>query len=49
MVHNAEAGDGRQRLILAALAIYTGLLVLGTIGELFDIDWILDIPIFRGP
>ncbi len=42
-------GGSRQWLILAGLAIYTGLLVLGTIGELFHIDWILNIPIFRGP
>lgn len=39
----------KQWLIIAGLAVYTGLLLLGTIGELFDIGWIKDLPIFRGP
>ena len=32
---------------ITVLIIYVLLLGLGTIGELFDIEWILDLPIFR--
>ncbi len=34
---------------LAVLALYVFLLGLGTIGELWDVEWILDLPIFRPP
>jgi len=34
---------------LAAIVIYILLLGLGTVGELWDIEWILDLPIFRPP
>ena len=34
---------------LAILVLYILLLGLGTIGELWDIEWILDLPIFRPP
>ncbi len=40
--HRAELG-------LAALVLYVALLALGTIGELFDVQWILDLPLFRPP
>lgn len=40
--HKAEIG-------LAALVLYVLLLALGTVGELFDVDWILDLPLFRPP
>jgi len=34
---------------LAVLVVYILLLGLGTVGELWDIEWILDLPIFRPP
>lgn len=34
---------------LAVLILYVFLLGLGTIGELWDIEWILDLPLFRPP
>ncbi|MFQ5483162.1 MAG: hypothetical protein ACE5ER_10425 [Nitrospinaceae bacterium] len=40
--HKGELG-------LALLFLYLILLGLGTIGELFDIEWILDLPLFRSP
>ncbi len=40
--HKSEIG-------LAAVILYVFLLTLGTIGELFDIEWILDLPLFRPP
>lgn len=40
--HKAEIG-------LAAVVLYVFLLALGTVGELFDIEWILDLPLFRPP
>lgn len=40
--HKAEIG-------LAALVLYVFLLALGTVGELLDIEWILDLPLFRPP
>ncbi|MBI4379559.1 MAG: hypothetical protein HY578_10735 [Nitrospinae bacterium] len=39
-IHKAEIG-------LAILILYVFLLGLGTLGELFNIEWILDLPIFR--
>ncbi len=37
----------KSEIGLTLLIIYVILLGLGTIGELFDIEWILDLPIFR--
>ena len=34
---------------LTVLILYVFLLGLGTIGEVWDIEWILDLPIFRPP
>ena len=34
---------------LAVLILYIFLLGLGTVGELWDIEWILDLPLFRPP
>jgi len=34
---------------LAVLILYVFLLGLGTIGEVWEIEWILDLPIFRPP
>ncbi|MEN8152073.1 MAG: hypothetical protein ABFS86_19815 [Planctomycetota bacterium] len=33
----------RDRILLAVFLVYVALLVFATIGELFNIDWILDI------
>ncbi len=40
--HKGKIGFG-------VLIVYVFLLGLGTIGELWDIEWILDLPIFRPP
>ena len=37
----------KSEIGLTILIIYVILLGLGTIGELFDVEWILDLPIFR--
>ncbi|MFV2082409.1 MAG: hypothetical protein ACC669_11160 [bacterium] len=37
----------RENLLLGVLALYVLLLGLGTTGELFEIEWILNLPIFR--
>ena len=34
---------------LTALILYVFLLGLGTVGEVWDIEWILNLPIFRPP
>ena len=34
---------------LTFLILYVFLLGLGTVGELWEIDWILDLPLFRPP
>ena len=34
---------------LSVLILYVFLLGLGTVGEVWDIEWILDLPIFRPP
>ena len=34
---------------LVILIIYIFLLSLGTVGEVWDVEWILDLPIFRPP
>ncbi len=34
---------------LSILFLYVFLLALGTIGEVWDVEWILDLPIFRPP
>jgi hypothetical protein len=36
----------RQQVGLVAFAIYLALLLLGTVGELFDVDWILKLPLW---
>ena len=35
--------EKRDRILLIVFGIYVALLVFATIGEIFDIDWILDI------
>ena len=34
---------------LIILFLYVFLLALGTVGEVWDVEWILDLPIFRPP
>jgi len=36
-------------VVVTAVAIYVALLALGTVGEVFKVQWILDLPIFKGP
>jgi hypothetical protein len=40
--HKGEIG-------LGALILYVFLLGLGTVGEVWDVEWILDLPVFRPP
>ena len=39
----------KEKLVLGALVVYVLLLGLGTIGEIWEIEWILDLPLFRPP
>ena len=39
----------KEEIGLAGLILYILLLGLGTIGEIWDVEWILDLPIFRPP
>ena len=34
---------------LTLLVLYVLLLSLGTIGEIWEVEWILDLPVFRPP
>ncbi|PIR00817.1 MAG: hypothetical protein COV66_04575 [Nitrospinae bacterium CG11_big_fil_rev_8_21_14_0_20_45_15] len=43
------AYKNRGELGIAALGIYLFLLALGTVGEIWDVEWILDLPLFRSP
>jgi hypothetical protein len=40
-------GKNKENLLLAILVLYVLLLGLGTVGELFEIEWILNLPLFR--
>ena len=37
----------KGEILLGLLIVYVLLLGLGTIGELFKVDWILNLPIFK--
>lgn len=37
----------RENLLLGILVLYVLLLGLGTAGELFEIEWVLNLPIFK--
>ena len=39
----------KEKLGLGALVVYILLLGLGTVGEVWEIEWILDLPLFRPP
>jgi hypothetical protein len=41
--------ERHPNVIVAILVVYVALLALGTVGELFKVDWILNLPIFKGP
>lgn len=43
------AYGNRSEFGIALLCIYLFLLGLGTIGEIWDVEWILDLPLFRPP
>ncbi|NIQ03541.1 MAG: hypothetical protein GWO19_25285 [Nitrospinaceae bacterium] len=34
---------------IGILFLYVALLGLGTVGEVWDVEWILDLPLFRPP
>ncbi len=37
----------KDEIILGLLILYIVVLGMGVIGELFDIDWILNLPLFK--
>ena len=39
----------KSEIGFVVLFIYILLLGLGTVGEIWDVEWILDLPIFRPP
>jgi len=41
--------EKHPNVVLVILGIYVALLALGTVGEVFHIDAILNLPIFKGP
>ncbi len=43
------AGKYKAQIGMGLLLLYVFLLGLGTIGEIWDIQWILDLPLFRPP
>jgi len=45
----ALAEKYKNEIVLTLLGVYLFLLALGTIGELWDVEWILDLPLFRPP
>lgn len=47
----SEPAPGRRRTRLGVLLVgaYLALLALGTIGELFEVQWILNLPWFLPP
>ena len=41
------SGRNKENFLLGLLILYVLLLGLGTVGELFEIEWILNLPLFR--
>jgi hypothetical protein len=37
----------KENILLAILSLYVLLLAFGTAGELFEVDWILGLPLFK--
>lgn len=42
-------GQYKSEIGMFVLVLYVFLLGLGTIGEIWNVEWILDLPIFRPP
>ena len=40
-------GQNKENFLLGLLILYVLLLGLGTVGELFEVEWILNLPLFR--
>jgi hypothetical protein len=40
-------GQNKENFLLGLLVLYVILLGLGTVGELFEIEWILNLPLFK--
>ena len=57
MNDTSPANNGKKSLVqkykgqigICFLVLYVFLLGLGTIGEIWEIEWILDLPLFRPP
>ncbi|MBC8288479.1 MAG: hypothetical protein H8E42_13490 [Nitrospinae bacterium] len=45
----ALAQKYKGQIGIGLLVLYVFLLGLGTIGEIWEIEWILDLPLFRPP
>lgn len=45
----AVAQKYKGQIGIGILVLYVFLLGLGTIGEIWEIEWILDLPLFRPP
>lgn len=41
--------DNKAQIWLTILVAYVFLLGLGTVGEIWDVEWILELPLFRPP
>jgi len=48
-IEPAPGSRRRTRVGVLLLGAYLALLALGTIGELFDVEWILNLPWFLPP
>jgi hypothetical protein len=46
-ISNSWFGQNKENLLLGLLVFYVLLLGLGTMGELFEIEWILNLPLFK--
>lgn len=46
-VADSWLGRNKENFLLGLLVLYVLLLGLGTVGELFEIEWILNLPLFR--
>ena len=57
MNETSPTNNGKKSLVqrykgqigIGFLVLYVFLLGLGTIGEIWEIEWILDLPLFRPP
>ena len=57
MNETSPTNNGKKNLVqkyngqigIGFLVLYVFLLGLGTIGEIWEIEWILDLPLFRPP